>query len=85
MCRGYLTHDGALRRIAPGPFRDLDYQAMLTDRLTTAMPLLDPDAPTDWPAAVRAAVGAPVVLTSHGPTARDKIRQRWHVVAARPR
>ena len=27
------------------------------------------DAPADWPAAVGAAVGAPVVLTSNGPTA----------------
>jgi adenylosuccinate synthase len=76
MCRGYLTRDGVMRRIAPGPFRDLDYQATLTDRLGTAMPLLDLDAPTDWPAAVAAAVGAPVVMTSHGPTARDKMPQR---------
>ena len=73
LCRGYLTHDGVLRRLVPGPFRDLEYQESLTSLVSEALPLLDSEAPVDWAAAVEAAVGAPVVLTSHGPTVRDKM------------
>jgi len=73
ICRGYLTRDGVLRRIVPGPFQDLEYQERLTSLVSEALPLLDSEAPADWPSAVEAAVGSPVVLTSHGPTVRDKL------------
>jgi adenylosuccinate synthase len=67
ICRRYDTAD----RLVPGPAGDLDRQATLTARLLRARPVLD-EAPTDWPAAVAAELGAPVLLTSHGPTAEDK-------------
>ncbi|TDC30006.1 adenylosuccinate synthetase [Micromonospora sp. 15K316] len=67
ICRRYDTTD----RLTPGPPGDLDRQAALTARLLRARPLYD-DAPTDWAEAVGAELGAPVVLTSHGPTAGDK-------------
>ncbi len=73
LCRGYLTRDGVLRRLVPGPFQDLEYQERLTSLVSEAFPLLDSEAPVDWPGAVGAAVGVPVVLTSHGPTVRDKM------------
>ena len=58
---------------APGPAAgDHDRQEALTRRLATTTPVYDPAAPRDWVAAVSEAVGAPVVLTSHGPTAEDK-------------
>ncbi|MET8832349.1 adenylosuccinate synthetase [Micromonospora sp. NPDC004540] len=68
ICRRYDTTD----RLAPGPAGDLDRQAALTARLLRARPVLD-EAPTDWPEAVAAELGAPVLLASHGPTAEDKL------------
>ncbi len=82
MCRGYLTRDGVLRRIVPGPFRDLDYQWRLTSLVSDALPLLDSEAPVDWAAAVGVAVGTPVVLTSHGPTVRDKMLRKLQTAPA---
>jgi adenylosuccinate synthase len=76
LCRGYLTRDGVLRRLVPGPCRDLEYQESLTSLVSEALPLLDSEAPVNWAAAVEAAVGAPVVLTSHGPTVRDKVLRK---------
>ncbi|MFG3553939.1 adenylosuccinate synthetase [Micromonospora sp. NPDC047557] len=67
ICRRYDTTD----RLDPGPPGDLGRQAALTDRLLRARPLYD-DPPTDWTEAVGAELGAPVLLTSHGPTADDK-------------
>ncbi|PMR58711.1 adenylosuccinate synthetase [Verrucosispora sp. ts21] len=68
ICRRYEGLD----RLLPGPPGDLDRQAALTARLLHARPVYDDDSPTDWPQAVGEALGAPVVLTSHGPTATDK-------------
>ncbi|MEH0970092.1 adenylosuccinate synthetase [Micromonospora sp. CPCC 205546] len=68
ICRRYDTTD----RLAPGPPGDLDRQAALTDRLLRSRPVYD-DPPPDWAEAVHAELGAPVVLTSHGPTAGDKV------------
>ncbi|WP_431933877.1 adenylosuccinate synthetase, partial [Micromonospora sp. RP3T] len=68
MCRRYA--DG-LDRLVPGPPGDLERQAALTARLMLARPVLD-EAPGDWPAAVSEALRAPVLLTSHGPTAEEK-------------
>ncbi|MEV4269679.1 adenylosuccinate synthetase [Micromonospora aurantiaca (nom. illeg.)] len=67
ICRRYEGLD----RLVPGPAGDLDRQAVLTERLMRARPVLD-ESPADWPAAVSEALGAPVVLTSRGPTAEEK-------------
>ncbi|GIJ79757.1 adenylosuccinate synthase [Micromonospora phaseoli] len=67
ICRRY---DG-LDRLLPGPPGDLDRQTALTARLQQARPVYDPP-PADWPTAVEQALDAPVVLTSHGPTADHK-------------
>ncbi|MEU0546975.1 adenylosuccinate synthetase [Micromonospora sp. NPDC005979] len=68
ICRRYDTGD----RLTPGPPGDLDRQAALTDRLLRSRPVYD-EAPADWAEAVGAELATPVVLTSHGPTADDKI------------
>jgi len=72
MCRAYLLPDGPVTRLEPGPPQDLGYQAGLTAQLAAATPALDHVAPDDWVAAVSDVLGAPVAVTSHGPTAADK-------------
>ncbi|MEH0820667.1 MULTISPECIES: adenylosuccinate synthetase [unclassified Micromonospora] len=72
LCRRY---DG-MDRLLPGPPGDLDRQAALTARLLRARPVYD-DPPADWAAAVAGELGAPVVLTSHGPTAEEKTPHGW--------
>ncbi|SCE71335.1 adenylosuccinate synthase [Micromonospora purpureochromogenes] len=72
LCRRY---DG-VDRLLPGPPGDLDRQAALTARLLRVRPVYD-DPPADWSAAVAGELGAPVVLTSHGPTAEDKTPHGW--------
>ncbi|OZV80100.1 adenylosuccinate synthetase [Micromonospora echinospora] len=67
ICHRYDTLD----RLPVGPPGDLDRQAALTERLLSAQPVYD-DPPADWVPAVEEALAAPVVLTSHGPTAEDK-------------
>ncbi|WDZ86164.1 adenylosuccinate synthetase [Micromonospora cathayae] len=75
ICRRYDTLD----RLDPGPPGDLDRQAALTARLAAARPVYDDGPPTDWVAAVEAALDVPVTLTSHGPTAADKIARSAQV------
>jgi adenylosuccinate synthase len=53
--------------------RDLDYQEFLTHAAETASPVLRADPVTEWEDTVTTAIGVPVVVTSHGPTASDKI------------
>lgn len=65
MCLSY----GQLDRIVPGEHGDLAYQEKLTQTLTTATPVYTGLAD------VGEVLGAPVTVTSHGPTWRDK-RQR---------
>ncbi|HEX5541533.1 MAG TPA: adenylosuccinate synthetase [Micromonospora sp.] len=67
ICRAYDWAD----RLVPGPPGDLDRQAQLTSRLLRTRPVYGP-APADWAAAVQEELGAPVLLTSHGPTAEHK-------------
>jgi adenylosuccinate synthase len=78
ICRRYGDAD----RLRPGPPGDLDRQAALTARLLRARPVYD-DPPADWPAAVGAELGVPVVLTSHGPTAGEKTGHGWLADGAR--
>ncbi|QLQ38723.1 adenylosuccinate synthetase [Micromonospora robiginosa] len=68
MCRRYA--DG-LDRIVPGPPGDLARQEALTGRLMLARPVLE-SVPGGWVAAVEGALGAPVLLTSRGPTVEEK-------------
>src|SRR6266545_4884696 len=76
MCRAYDWTD----HLEPGPAGDLDRQAALTQRLMTTTPLYaEPPRSrasaglhTTWIGAVEEELKAPVVLTSHGPTAEDK-------------
>ncbi|MER5700657.1 adenylosuccinate synthetase [Micromonospora sp. NPDC002296] len=68
ICRRYDIAD----RLEPGPPGDLDRQAALTARLLAARPVYDDGPPADWPSAVQEALGVPVVLTSHSPTAEGK-------------
>ncbi|UGT43066.1 adenylosuccinate synthetase [Nocardia yamanashiensis] len=73
---GYLTADGYLDRLACGPWRDLEHQARLTGMLAGATPVLA-DLPDDVAAYLEAELGAPVVLTGHGPDRADRtIRTR---------
>jgi adenylosuccinate synthase len=75
LVRTYDTMD----RIEPGPFRDLGYQASLTARLLAARPLVPAEPPEDWVGAIGDALGAPVVVTSAGPTTSDKRELRLDV------
>jgi adenylosuccinate synthase len=68
MCRAYDWTD----RLTPGPPGDLERQEALTRRLLSTRPVYDPPLP-DWVGAVEDALGVPVVVTSHGPTAEDKL------------
>jgi len=66
-------------RIEPGPFRELGYQAALTARLRAARPVLEDDPPSDWIGAVEDALATPIVVTSSGPSTRDKRELRLDV------
>ena len=66
--------DGVARwdRIAPGPPRDLGYQARLTDRLGRTRPA-GLYRPADWVDAISTELAAPVLLESSGPRTSDKV------------
>ncbi|MDG4766010.1 adenylosuccinate synthetase [Solwaraspora sp. WMMD406] len=72
LCAAYDWTD----RLPTGPPGDLDRQAALTERLLASRPRYAAGGPgrdpAAWVAAVEAALGVPVRLTSHGPTADDK-------------
>ncbi|MEV5571306.1 adenylosuccinate synthetase [Spirillospora sp. NPDC052269] len=70
LCRAYEMDGGIVRRLPFEAEHDLERQGALTERLLTARPVLEPlGDPVD---AVEDALGARVVLRSHGPTADDK-------------
>jgi adenylosuccinate synthase len=71
VCTWYDLDGERWDRIVPGPFRDLDYQAGLTARLSRARPG-DLHRPGDWSAEIGELLGAPVLLESHGPRTSDK-------------
>ena len=81
--RRYRTPDGPMDRIPAALPGDLARQQRLTERLSSARPDRwqspggDPGA---WTDALSDALSAPVLLTSHGPTAADKAGQ----LSARP-
>ncbi|MEV4256836.1 adenylosuccinate synthetase [Spirillospora sp. NPDC049652] len=70
ICRAYAMGRETVRRLPVAAAHDLDRQAALTGRLLSARPVLEPLG--DPVAAVEGALGAPVVLRSHGPTSDDK-------------
>ena len=72
ICTSYDVDGTRSDRIAPGPFRDLAYQARLTAELARARPG-DRYRPDDWSAAIAAELGAPVLLESHGPRTDDTV------------
>ncbi|MCY1145354.1 adenylosuccinate synthetase [Actinoplanes sp. Pm04-4] len=71
ICESYTVDGEAWTRIEPGPPRDLECQAALTERLRWAEPgpLRRPD---DWAGEIGGLLGAPVVIESYGPAADDK-------------
>jgi len=78
ICTAYRAPDGSqITRLPPSTARDLEHQARLTELLMDVTPIVQPVCSPADPArgrafvqAVEQAVGQPVVLTSHGPTAR---------------
>jgi adenylosuccinate synthase len=70
VCRAYQADGQRLTRISPGPERDLAYQERLTGTLLSARPVYEHPGP-DWPGLVEDTLGAPVALTSYGPTVAD--------------
>ncbi|GLZ01691.1 adenylosuccinate synthetase [Actinoplanes sp. NBRC 103695] len=71
MCTSYEIEGARWDRIAPGEFKDLSHQSALTALLSEACPG-DLHRPADWPAEIGAALGAPVLLESHGPATGHK-------------
>ncbi|MEU1619706.1 adenylosuccinate synthetase [Streptomyces sp. NPDC005722] len=80
------AYDTGETRLPTGPPGDLARQAALTERLLKARParwdVPGPD-PAAWTEAVGEALGAPVVLESHGPTAADKREVQRRIPACR--
>jgi adenylosuccinate synthase len=75
ICRAYDWTD----RLEPGPPGDLERQEGLTRHLMTSRPRYDEVPPngstgaTGWIHAVEEALAVPVVVSSSGPTAEDKV------------
>jgi adenylosuccinate synthase len=85
ICRGYDLPVRRVRRIEPGPPRDLAFQESLTGTLLKARPVYDPAervAAADWPDAVAEIARARVSVVSRGPSAAGKTCRR-HRVASR--
>ncbi|WP_405014282.1 adenylosuccinate synthetase [Kitasatospora sp. NBC_01539] len=79
LCDTYDLDDAPLHTLTPGRPGDLTAQAQLTEALTRARPgrLTDPGPdPQTWSAAIAHRLGTPVLLESHGPTARQKHLRR---------
>jgi adenylosuccinate synthase len=71
ICRTYQTEGRVLTRLQPGLPRDLYQQEQLTRMLLAARPIYSL-ADADWPDVIEHETGAPVALSSHGPTTADK-------------
>ena len=75
LCREYEAGGRRLKRLDPGPDRDLAHAGQLTQLLLSARPVYDETeriAACDWPGLVAGITGAPVTIRSHGPAAADK-------------
>jgi adenylosuccinate synthase len=70
--RAYQIRGHAVTALRPGPPRDLDYQERLTGMLLAARPVYSQPG-GDWADVIQQETGVPVVLSSYGPTAADKI------------
>lgn len=78
----YRDGDAEVSRLALGPFRDLDYQAGLTELCEVVEPVYETVPMGDSPEVslythlmrIRLELGVPIALTSWGPTHEDK---RW--------
>jgi adenylosuccinate synthase len=72
LCDGYLDEGGRLAgRLVASPGHDLARREAVTRQVLRYRPRYI-RAGSDWPAIAADALGAPVLLTSSGPTARDK-------------
>ncbi|PSR65065.1 adenylosuccinate synthetase [Nocardia sp. MDA0666] len=69
---GYFAPDGYRDRLDCGPWRDLDHQRWLTGLVAHSTPDLVP-LPADVPEFLERRLGAPVVLTGHGPDRADRV------------
>jgi adenylosuccinate synthase len=92
LCRGYRLErppdadlvelDGdRVAALRPGSPDDLDHRARLGALLRRAWPILEPVTVDDLPAALEAALGAPVVLEGRGPSATN---WRWRAMMPLP-
>ena len=84
ICRGYDLPGRRVRRIEPGPPRDLAFQESLTGTLLKARPVYDPAErvmAADWPDAVAEIARAPVSVESRGPSAAGKTGRRQRVAS----
>ena len=84
ICRGYDLPGRRVRRIEPGPPRDLAFQESLTGTLLKARPVYDPAervTAADWPDAVAEIARAPVSVVSRGPSAAGKTCPRQRVAS----
>jgi adenylosuccinate synthase len=82
-CTGYRAADGAslITSLPLSDAPDLDHQHALTQRLSAAQPLYEPDTianPQEWMARVEALSGLPVRFGAFGPT-RDTVRARERI------
>ncbi|MEV4709254.1 adenylosuccinate synthetase [Actinoplanes sp. NPDC049316] len=71
ICTSYEVGGVEWDRIEPGPSRDLDHQARLTETLRLARPRRL-HRPVDWAGEIGDLLGAPVRLESWGPDRADK-------------
>lgn len=83
---GFFRHEGqTITAINVRRPPDWDFQQQLTARLLRCTPLYEtPPGLTaaDYPAAIAGALGLPLAITSHGPTAAEKIFHMPGLVAA---
>lgn len=82
-CTGYRAADGAslITSLPLSDVPDLDHQHALTQRLSTAQPLYEPDTianPQEWVARVEALSSLPMRFGAFGPT-RDTVRARERI------
>ncbi|WP_280296731.1 adenylosuccinate synthetase [Nocardia abscessus] len=77
---GYTVDGVAVDGVPAGRRQDLNHQRKLTGLLSRAEPVLAPlpDDPVPWLAGT---LGAPVVLTGHGPRRRDRTRKAYTAAA----